>query len=202
MLVFLVVTILILTLIGNPIRAGAEGHLDFFESDGYFALKLFGYRIYRGKIRFESNDIKHNNLIIHSGKKQKESEIHLNTNKKDERSIVNIKMPPIMKYLLIERIGFDVRIGKRDDAFFTTMLLGGVKIFLYSALAFVKSRYPNAEIDEKFSPEYNEDKLEADFFGIISVSIADIIISLLTSKLFSKKKKPIREVKKIDSARA
>lgn len=202
MLVFLVTAILILTVIGTPIRAGVEGHADFFETDGFFALRLFGYKIYGGEIRFESNDVKHNNLIIHSGKKQKESEIHLNADKKDEKSIMNMKMPPIMKYLLIEKLGFHVRIGKRDDAFFTTMLLGGVKIFLYSALAFVKSRYPSVKIEERFSPEFNDDKLNADFFGIISVSIADIIISLAVSKLFDKKKKQKREVKRIDSARA
>ncbi len=202
MLVFLVVAILILAIVGTPIRAGAEGHADFFDNDGYFSLMLFGHKIFGGKIRFESNDIKHNNLIIHAGKKEKESEIHLNADKKDEKSITNMKMPPIMKYLLIERLGFHVRIGKRDDAFFTTMLLGGVKIILYSALAFVKSRYPSAIIEEQFSSEYNEDKLNADFFGIISVSLADIIISLIASKLFSKKKKPTTEVKRIDSARA
>ena len=193
---------MILTVLGTPIRAGAEGHVDFFDNDGYFALLLFGHKIFDGKIRFESNDIKHNNLILHTGKKEKESEIHLNADKKDEKSIANMKMPPIMKYLLIERIGFDVRIGKRDDAFFTTMLLGGVKIILFSALAFVKSLYPSVKINEKFSPEFNEDKLNADFFGIISISIADIIISLISSKIFAKKKKRTREVIKIDSARA
>lgn len=195
MLVFLVVVILILAVVGTPIRVGAEGCVDFFSRTGKFALKFFGYRIYGGDIKFESNDVKHNNLIIHAGKKEKESEIHLNADKSDERSVANMKMPPIMKYLLIERVGIDLKIGKRDDAFFTTMLLGGIKIAVYSALAFVKSHYPNVEINEKFSPEYNEDRLEADFSGIISASAADIIISLIVSKLFSKKKK---EAKKID----
>lgn len=202
MLVFLSVTILVLTFLVAPIRVGVEGHVDFFDNDGFFSLKLFSLELLYGEIRFESNDIKHNNLIINIGKSKKESEIHLNADKNDDKSIANMKMPPIAKYLLIRKLGFDVRIGKRDDAFFSTMLLGGVKIFLYSVLSFIKSRFPSVEIDEQFSPEYNEDKLESDFFGIIELSIADIIISLISSKFSSKKNKRKQEVHRIDSARA
>ncbi len=185
MLVFLVVILIVLAFAAFQPRVHAEGHLDMFENDGYIAVKLFGIRLFRAAIHFESNDIKHNNLIIKSGKKQ--NELHLNADKKDEKSIMRILNYPAFENIMIIKLEFSVKVGKNNDAFFTSLLLSGIRLAMFSALSYVKSRF-GTEIKEGFIPDYNSDKLEMDFTGIISISFADIISSYLLSKLHKKQK--------------
>ncbi|MDR2202055.1 MAG: hypothetical protein LBP26_04755 [Clostridiales bacterium] len=176
MIVAVVTVIIVLSVVGLRVRGSVEGHADMIENDGFFVVRIYGVRVFRGDIRFESNDIKHNNLIIEHGKKHKRDEIHLNADRGDRRSVVRLMSNPVFDNLIVEELAFDVRVGKNNDAFFTTMVLGTLRIMLYSALAFVKSRF-YADIAETFTPEYNSDRFESDFFGIISLSIADIIYS-------------------------
>lgn len=196
MLVFIIITILILNLLILNLRIGLKSHIDFFENDGFFSVYIFSIPIYRAKAHFQQEDLTHNNIIIKHNKK--EQEIHLNTDKNDKQSIVALINTPIASSILIRALDVEAKIGKLNDAFFTTMSLGIFKIAYYSIVSIIKSRQ-NIIVSEKFTPDYNTNIFEIDFEGIISFSIADIIVSVIKYYLFKNKKiKKIRGGHKLD----
>lgn len=193
MLVFFCITIMVLTLFAITFRVGVVSEINLLDGCGFFVIYFFLLPIYRGKIHFEHLDMAHNNLIIEHGKKA--DEIHLNVDKKDKKSIASVLSVPYFSNLVIENLSLDFYIGKNNDAFTTTMLMGGVKILLYSVISLIKSRH-NVKVQENFFPEYNSDILHLDAFGIISISIADIIYSILQNIKISERTKKM-EVKQL-----
>jgi hypothetical protein len=197
MLVFLIVSIFVLSALALPARAAVELRADVLKNDGYIALKLFGAKVFRAKLRFENDPEEHNNsIVLKSGKKR--DEIHLNADKEDKKSVVALLNHPSLENLKIHSLDLTLRVGKADDAFFTTVALGTVKVALFSFLGYLKSRY-GTHIRESFLPEYNADEFTASARGIISISIADIIISYAYDGIKRIAKKFKTEDKKIDS---
>lgn len=194
MLVFFSVTILILTVIAAHIRVGVNFYLDMFGNDGFIKIYIFGIRIFKAAIHFEHDKDKHNNLIIEHGKKS--GKIHLNTDTRDKKSIAAMMKNPAFSNMLVEKISAHFTVGKNNDAFFTIALLQTFRVAFYAFMAMVKCRY-NVAITESFTPMYNKNVLQVDFIGIIGISIADIIVSLISSKVGKRRKFVRREVAKI-----
>lgn len=184
MLVFLIVLILLLTVVALPIRVGLNFYLNLFGNDGFIKVYLFGIRIFHASVRFEHDEDKHNNLILQHGKKS--GKIHLNTDPSDKKSIAAMLKNPTLSNMLVEKISVHFTAGRTNDAFFTVTMIQSLRVLFYSVLAVIKCRY-SVHITESFTPVYNKDILQTDFIGIISISIADIIVSLLGS-LFRKPK--------------
>lgn len=180
MLVFFSVCILILSLIALPIRAGINFYLNLFGNDGYIKVYIFGIRVFRAAVRFEHDEGHHNNLVIMHGKK--EGKIHLNTDPQDKKSVAAMMKNPVMSNMLVEKLSAHFTAGKTNDAFFTVALMQAMRVIFYGALAPIKCRY-SVKITESFTPVYNNDILQIDFIGIICISIADIIVSLVQSGL-------------------
>lgn len=175
MLVFLIICIWVLTLIAVPIRVGVDGFADFFTNNGYIKLYLFGIKIFSAKLHLELDSDKRNNLVVEHGKKQ--DKIHINNDPKDKKSIMRMIKNPAFKIVLVEKIIAHFVVGKNNDAFFTTLLLGAVRVVFCGAVAYLKSQQ-KVDVTESFTPQYNNDVLQVDFTGIIHVSIADIICSI------------------------
>jgi hypothetical protein len=193
MLGFLILSIFALSIAAMPLRAVVTLRADALKNDGCIALRIFGIDVFGAKIRFESDPGEHNNsIILKRGKKR--GEIHLNADKKDKKSVVALLNHPSLENLKIYSLDVSLRVGKSDDAFFTTVALGTVKVALFSLLGYLKSRY-GTHIRESFLPEYNADEFTASARGIISISIADIITSGIYAKFVSKKTKKYAEDK-------
>lgn len=189
MLVFLFCILLFLLLTVLPIRVGVRSHVDFFDNDGFVSVYIFGIRIMRARIHFEHDESEHNNsLVVNHGKKN--DKIHLNADPKDKKSIAAMINHPAFKGILIRELDAHFTVGKAGDAFFTTLLLSGIRTVFYAAGAFLKCRQ-NVVIRESFTPVYSGDKLEGDFSGIINVSIANIIYSYISGKAKQKKQEEL-----------
>ncbi len=176
MLVFLSVCILILNLVAAYVRVGVNFYLDFFGNDGFIKLYVFGIRIFKARIHFEHDENNSNNLVVEHGKK--EGKIHLNNDPQDKKSVAAMLRNPAMSDILVEKISAHFTVGKTNDAFFTVGVLQTLRVLFYAFLAPVKCRY-SMKITESFTPVYNRDVIHADFIGIIGISIADIIVSLV-----------------------
>lgn len=187
MAVFLVIAILLLTLAVTPLCVTVKTGVDILRNRGYLRLWFFFIPVLRLEFHVESPDFRHRNLIVE--RKKKKREIHLNADKNDSQSIRNlIKRMPLMRVVRIRNLTIDAAIGKSDDAMFTTFTLGALRTVYYALAAFLKSR-ENVAVEGAFTPAYNRDVLKADVFGIISLSLANIIISLIQA-LFSYIKRP------------
>ncbi len=176
-------TILALSFTAIPFTLVAEGDIDVFKNDGWFYLSLFGFiKLVRTRAYFKHLDPLRNNLII-KGKK-KEYEYHINADKKDKQSIIKLLDIEFIPYINIVSLDLRLAVGKSDDALFTTMTLGGLRVILYGIFSYLKCSQ-KLEIRENFIAEYNKDTFQTYFMGILNISIADIIFSFI---LYLKKK--------------
>lgn len=180
MLVFLIIVIYLLTLLVLPIRVGFNCYLDLFGNDGFIKVYVFGIRIFKASLNFEHNADSTNNIVINHGNKH--DKIHLSTDPKDKKSVAAMMKNPAFSNVLIDKLSVHFTAGKTNDAFFTVALLQGLRVVFYSMLAALKCRY-DVKITESFTPVYERDILQTDFIGIINISIADIIVSLLVNKI-------------------
>lgn len=191
MLVFIIISILILQLLILPFRISIGGHIDFFDNNGNIKVYLFGIRVFKAKIFFEHEKDSHNSIVIKHGKKA--DQIHINNDPKDKKSIVAVIKNPALENMLISKVTADFKVGTKDNAFLTSLLLGGIRIASYAAMSFLKCRY-KVEIAESFTPTYTDNNFEVDFFSIISISLADIIVSLVKSLFKAKPKKMLTKI--------
>lgn len=150
---------------------------DVFSGKGNMKVTLFGITVFKAEIRLESVSALEKNIVVTSGKKR--DEIHLNADKDDDKSIVSLlKTLPIMSYIIIERLSVDVSVGLKNNAFVTTMATGILRTFLSAFTSFLANRQ-HIEIERKVTPEYNSDRMDFELFGIIKISLANIINSFI-----------------------
>lgn len=189
--------ILALNFLIIPFTLVAEGDIDVFENQGWLRLSLFGaIKLFKTRAYLKHLDPLHNNLILKGRKK--DYEFHINADKRDKQSVIKLLDIEFFPYINIVSIDLELSVGKRDDALFTTLTLGGLKIVFYGIFSFLKSSQ-KLEISENFIPEYNKDIFRTAFSGIINISFADIIYSFilyLTKKIQNRIK---RGGKKVDN---
>lgn len=187
MSVFLRISICIIIFLCVQLKFDISGTIDAYKNNGSFKVGLFGIPLFKISVCMGCGKNGESSILITIGPMTKE--LHLNRNKDDKDSITAQKIPPVFSNLLIENLKVDIRLGT-NDSFNTTFLMGSVKIIFYSLFAFLKSRQDIA-IEESFTPMYNSETLQVFIGGILSISLADIIYSLI-SKGIKKIKEAIR----------
>lgn len=181
--------VIILSFSVLPFMFSVKLNVDVFSNKGEIKLDVFFIPVYRAEIKFQHDGALKNNLVIQHGKKS--DEIHLNADKSDSKSVVTMfRAIPIMSYVIFERLCFDAKIGFNNDAFFTTMTAGVARSLFYAFASFLKSRQ-QITIEENISPQYNANELDFDVFGILKLSIANIINSFFASLLTKAKNKGV-----------
>lgn len=172
---FVSVSLLVLTFVVMPVSLSAGFGADAVRRTGYVRVSLFFLPVFRADVRLDSA---FGNLLVTHGKKT--DEIHLNADKTDERSIVRLIRRPMLSCLRVRRLVLDARVGFRDNAAATTYTLTVLRAAFGAVSAFFRSR-EDITVLGRFVPAYTADTLEADAFGIISLSIANIIYSLFAA---------------------
>ena len=178
MIIAVVCAIVILYILNLSWVLRVSGALNFFDNDGSFEVKLFFITLAKGKMHFEQDDGSYGSLIIER-RNHKETSVHLNYDKDDKQSVASYLDAPLFRNMLVRSVDAGVKIGKSDNAFFTTMAMAAAKSAYYAFIALLKTRQSGMSTRERFIPVYHRDELTADFEGIISISFADIIYSYL-----------------------
>lgn len=191
MLTALCIVLIIFTLFSLPIFMRGEVYFNVFENRGYVKLFLFFFLIYKVELSVRQLDRTHNNLVVKTV--HKEREYHLNADKNDKKSIINL-LGSFIPYVDIIELNIDINVGKKNDAFFTVIAMGVIRIVMYSFFSYLKCR-EKIDINENFSTEFNSDLVEVKAAGIFSVTIADIIYSAILH-LIKKSRKNIKRLKK------
>ncbi len=176
MITAIVITILALTLIYMPLPIRMNGDIDVFQNDGWFKVYVLGVRVVKTEAYFSHIDAVHNNLVLHS--KRKDYVWHVNADKNDKKSIIQLFNIDFLPYINVVSVDLNLQLGKRDDALFTALVTSGARVVACSIFAALKSAQ-HVEIYEHFVPVYNKDELRIVFEGIINVSVADIIFSFI-----------------------
>ena len=169
--------ILALNFLALPFAFTFDAWLSVFDARGAVKAKLFGVvplvKIHAG---VENTDGFHNELVMKIGNKEKR--FHINADKSDEKSVAKFLEIGFVPYINIVDLNVAVEIGKRNDALFTTFVLGTARTALYGFLSFLKSSQ-KLEVRERFVAAYNRDVICACVGGIINVTVADIIFGYL-----------------------
>lgn len=177
MIISICIVILALNFSVIPFAFLADGFIDVFVNEGTIEVSLFGFvKLFKTEVYLRHLDPLRNNLVVKG--KNKEYEFHINADKRDEKSIIKFFDVDFLPYINIVTLELELEVGKRDDAFFTTMTLGAIRIIFYSIFAALKSSQ-KLDVRENFVAEYNRDLFRTSFFGIINISIADIIFSFI-----------------------
>jgi len=154
--------------------------MNVFDNTGDFEVRLFFWDIVKGKLHFEYDLGVYSSLIIERAG-NKETSIHLNYSKKDDKSIASYLSTPLFGNLLVRHIDFDIKIGKEDDALFTAFATAGLKSLYYATMSILKTKH-GSSASQNIVPVFGRNQLSAELGGIISISIADIIYSYTRHK--------------------
>ncbi len=178
MSVFLCVSILVLTLLGAELQASVRLHADIPKNRIESKILLFGLSIMRVIISFSELDIA--NKYVRLKVNGKEIGIALTTDRDNADSVINYMTNPIMNAIDFKYFNLTVTAGVNNDPFASAMLLQVMRTAYASAVAFIKNRQ-DLDTDQRFIMNYANNNFEAEFFGIIGLTIANIIFSFFVA---------------------
>ncbi len=187
MSVFLCIMILIIILFSVQWKFGISGNTDVYKNNGAFKVSLFGIPLFGFFVCLGCGKNGESSILLTVGPKTKE--LHLNRKKDDKDSLMSQKVPPLFSNLLLENLKVHVSAGSYD-AFATVMFLGSIRVLFESLFGYLRSRQ-NIAIEGRFIPIYNTEVFRIFVSGILSISLADIIYSLI-SALFKHIKEAIK----------
>lgn len=167
-----------------PFSVSLGVQIDALKNGGAFFVALFGKTLFSGRVFFKQT--KECGSIVFE-QKNKQREIRFTSDKEDENSFSAVLTRTLARSLNITKLSVEMKIGKRDDALFTTIALVGARIIACSALSVIKNAY-GSEINDGYEAVYDKDIFVISVSGIIKVSIADIIFDTLRN-LFAKIKR-------------
>lgn len=177
MYVALFVCVIILSILVVPFIFTADLKGDILSGIGTVKVKIFFLTVFNAKWEVERVSAVQKNIIITSGKKR--AEIHLNTDKKDSESVMLLfRSFPIASYMVWCHLSVSASVGFAKNAFVTTMTVGTLRIFMESFGAFLKSRQ-KMSVCKSIEPVYFHDELSFSIYGIIKLSPANIINSVI-----------------------
>lgn len=174
MSVFLCVSILLLTLVGADLQASVGLRADILKNSIEAKIMVFGISIMRVRVSFSEFDLKNRYVWLKINKKP--IGIALTTDKENKDSILNYMTNPIMNAIDFKYFDLSVIVGRINNPFLTAMVLQTIRTGYSAFVAFIKNRQ-DLDTDQSFVMNYTEDTLKIDFFGIISITLANIIFS-------------------------
>lgn len=196
-LIICIITMLVLWVISVQLSFTVKLDVDILGKNGYIALFFFGVSIIKLNVEFATFDWNARKLTLKVNGRDF-STVFAPKGEKD--SILNYLASPI--FSIIDFIYFDIdfRFGYAKNAFVTMAVLQAVRMTAQAATAIIKSSQP-LDVKETFTPEYNKDAVKLCFDGIISISIANIIYSLIHAHRIKIRKNSARPAKLIGENR-
>lgn len=166
--------VLALFLIGLPIRIGVKGCFDAETGEGRFSFYLCGVPIIRIKTLLERRGLAESDLFVY--RKQRKTKLKLSMKKNDLSDLADLAKNPklaLIGNINVEEVFLRIRYGG-GDAIRTVLAVQGVRTLFYAAMSVVKAKQ-KVNVLEEFVPDFDKKTILADFHGILSISVADII---------------------------
>lgn len=175
LIVFFVLMFFVLVLI-IPFKSRMMSHFNFLEMKGFYSIKIWRIRILCGKIYINQNgEIEADNLT---------NLMSSNYNK----SFVKGLSKELISKLDVKKIEMYFTGGFVNNSFSSAMVCGSVSSIVQTMFSVLSQKYKNVKLFEDIIPTFNEDNFEITFDVVLSISIFQIILSILKANKFKENK--------------
>ena len=167
------IIIVVLSVLTRDIKVEFDIDADVLKNAGCVSLRICGLKVYAARFKLNSHGD-----IVFENKKNKHPELHLNTNKKDNRSVAAIVSSSFLANMRLTSLSLKVHAGVAHDPFLTIMSFGSIRILVYAFLGIIRSRF-YVKVDEELVPHFTENRLDFTVSLIINISLGDILYGLV-----------------------
>lgn len=158
---------------------------DFLANDIYIKIMIFGISAIKIKAEFIEFDVFRRYLWLRI--KGKTVGIALTADTDNQDSVLNYLANPILKFIDFRFFDINIAIGVAKNAFLTAFIVMGIKSLIFSVISVIKCSQ-TLKTYERFNAVYGNNCVKADFFGIISMTPANIIFSFVYASIDKIKK--------------
>ncbi|MBQ8909392.1 MAG: hypothetical protein IJY90_03805 [Clostridia bacterium] len=173
---YLFIPLFIIVLMFVPIKLEGRGSFNLLDMSG-----AFGVFFYRFKIEHQRFKITKRKIIWLAENEEKEVEM-------SQAQIIFTKMliGQIKDKTRLQELFIMYNLGAQDS-FATAMIAGYINAFLYTLLVSIKNYKPTASVGVCDSISYNKTVCQFALDMKISISLFDVVYSLLRSVILTKK---------------
>lgn len=183
---YLLIPLVIIFLMFIPIHLEVRFGFNFQNFSGAVGIFLFKFKILHRLIW-----IKNKKIIARSENKVQTQEIEFNGK---EVIFLETLTEQIKGKTKLRKMSIYYNFGL-DDAFATCYFCGIINFFLTIFFAKIKSQTPTATLELNDTISYNRFILQTNFIMHISISLFDIVYSLLCSVILTRKKEKLKDKK-------
>ena len=154
------------------------GHVNILELKCYYVVKSWIVKLLCGKIMFENGEIKMTNeQTLLSGSYNK--------------PFVKNLTGEIMDRLDVKKIELFFTGGFKENSFSSAIVCGGVLSVVETLYGYLSLSFDNVKMYKDIKPTFNEDNLELTADVVVSISLVQILKSLLSAGTKSQKLKEV-----------
>ena len=184
---FIILLVIIIILI-VPIQLKIHFKYDVLRNRGFFELKLwiFNLKFYRFKF-------KNGQILLKNRKETKQIDIEINMENVD---YVNELQKQLFRRLYLKYFKVFLTIGSDKNASGVAMLGGVANTLLAVLKAYVKTHKPTSDFAYRVYPQFDQSNGVVTLRTSFSISITNILISLIRAKIILNKKKEQKNERK------
>ncbi|MBD5132322.1 MAG: hypothetical protein HDT28_07045 [Clostridiales bacterium] len=171
-MIYLVVAVLFLHLISLPLVVTMNVDIDYDNDYGLIKFKLWFFTVYKKSVNIGAVKQKLEGIVVGDESKKTQEEEKSGIKPATKRFLVSLSKRMIER-VRVRDLDLDLRLGTGDAAV-SAFIVGMLKISFESACAIFGIDKEKAV----FKPIYDNEYIFLEFFGIFSLSFADIIYAV------------------------
>ncbi len=175
LLIVFFITILLLLLIFLPFKTRLMFHLNLFETKTYYSLKVIFIKILCGMVFMKDGKLYVSNI---------DGPITFSSSKFTRFLILNILSKIDVKKVEIFFTG-----GFADNSFNSALLCGSVSAVVQTFYSILSQKFENVKLYEDIAPTFNKDNLEVTVDVVVSLSIFQLFVSIISAAFRNNKLK-------------
>ena len=188
MKVFFIVLLVLIVILIIPINLRLHLKFDVLKNRGFVELRLWFFNLKFYRFKFKNMQI-----MLKNRKETKQVDIELNMENVD---FVNELQKQLFKRMYLKDFKAFLTIGSNENACNVAFLCGGLNTLLAVFKSFVKTHKPTSVMEYKVYPQFNQSNGVITIKTAFSVSITNIIISLIKAKIIVGKKAKLKNRKR------
>lgn len=175
---WLIIVVFFLIVLVLPLFVKIHISYNFLDNLGTISMYLFFIKIFAFKVKFKGK-----NIVLISYKNQKEIETAVSEGQMKflKQLIIELRQKIIVRKMnAYSRIGF-------NDAYLSAVCTGLFNSIASGVFAFIKNAKKSAKFKVVSEPDYNGSAFTISFYFSISITLVDIIYSILMALALKKR---------------
>lgn len=175
MLIVFFVSSLILLMLTFPFKSRLMGHFNLIEKKGFYSFKAWRIKLLCGRVYIDGN-----------GELKIENTQNAIKDKYKDAYMKRLSLE-LLKALDVKKVELFFSGGFEKNSFSSAMLCGSASVFVNLIYSFLSQRYENVRLFEDVNPTFNKNSLELTFDFVVSISLLQILISMVRAKIEQKR---------------